>query len=129
MRVVIFDDVLFGLQTEYAELEAELRFYEHADDAAEVVQRERPDLVLMDYAMEEHRTGEEAIAALRARWPQGRLRIVAISSDALSNERMLAAGADDAVPKSHLRGYLRGCLGEHSREAEGRSKRREQAQA
>lgn len=117
MRVVVFDDVLHGLQTAYAGMDAELRFYEHADDAVDVVQSERPDLVLMDYSMEEHRTGEEAISALRARWPRGRLRIVAISSDVLSNERMLAAGADDAVPKSHLRGYLRGCLREYSRRA------------
>ena len=59
-----------------------------------------PDVVLMDYAMEEHLTGEEAIAALRERWPRGALRIVGISSDVLSNERLVAAGADDAVPRA-----------------------------
>jgi len=36
----------------------------------------------------------------------GGYKIVAISSDERSNERMLAAGADDAVPKTHVKGYL-----------------------
>ena len=36
----------------------------------------------------------------------GGARIVAISSDERSNERMLAAGADDALPKTHVKGYL-----------------------
>lgn len=107
MRVVVFDDVLFTRQQDYAGIGCELHFYEHADEAVRVVADAQPDMVLMDYAMEEHITGEEAITALRERWPRGQLRIVGISSDALSNERLLQAGADDAVPKSHLRGYLR----------------------
>src|SRR4051812_7848928 len=107
MRVVVFDDVLYGRQHEYAGTGCELHFYEHADEAVRVVSDASPDVVLMDYAMEEHLTGEEAITALRERWPRGHLRIVGISSDALSNERLVAAGADDAVPKSHLRGYLK----------------------
>jgi len=110
MRVVVFDDVLFTRRGDYDVLGVEFRFYEHADDAVGVVDAERPDLVLMDYAMEEHLTGEEAIEALRSRWPRGALTIVGISSDEHSNERMIAAGADDAVPKTHLRGYLRGML-------------------
>src|SRR3954471_16165981 len=104
MRVLVFDDVLFTRQDDYAGMEVDLRFFEHADDAVTVVAAERPDLVLMDYAMEEHLTGEEAIAELRNHWPRGQLVIVGISSDAPSNERMVAAGADDAVPKTHLRG-------------------------
>jgi CheY-like chemotaxis protein len=107
MRVVVFDDVLFARQDEYRGLGCELHFYEHADEAVRVVEGAAPDMVLMDYAMDEHLTGEEAITRLRERFPRGRLRIVGISSDALSNERLVAAGADDAVPKSHLRGYLR----------------------
>ena len=107
MRVVVFDDVLFMRQSEYAGMDCELRFFAHADDAVRVVEGEKPDVVLMDYAMDEHVTGEEAVVALRRRWPRGRLRIVGISSDTLSNERLVAAGADDAVPKSHLRSYLR----------------------
>jgi CheY-like chemotaxis protein len=110
MRVVVFDDVLFGRQQDYAGMGVDFCFYEHADDAVGVVAAELPDIVLMDYAMEDHLTGEEAIQALRLRWPRGQLLIVGISSDVHSNERMVAAGADDAVPKSHLRGYLRGVL-------------------
>lgn len=110
MRVVVFDDVLFLRQHEYSGMEVEFRFFEHADEAVGVVAAECPDLVLMDYAMEEHDTGEEAIEKLRKRWPRGDLTIVGISSDAYSNERMMAAGADEAVPKSHIRGYLRGVM-------------------
>ena len=119
MRVVVFDDVLYGRQHEYAGMGCDLYFYEHADDAVRVVADADPDVVLMDYAMEEHATGEEAVAALRKRWPRGNLRIVGISSDALSNERMVAAGADDAVPKSHLRGYLKLMIRRHNARAVG----------
>ena len=50
--------------------------------------------------------GEEAIRALRSGGMPSGARIVAISSDEGSNERMLAAGADDALPKTHVKGYL-----------------------
>ena len=120
MRVVVFDDILFNRQQDYHGLGLDLRFYEHADQAIDVVVAEAPDLVLMDYAMEEHLTGEEAIALLRGRWPRGQLRIVGISSDPHSNQRMVASGADDAVPKSHLRGYLRVLLRRGGLAAAGR---------
>jgi DNA-binding NarL/FixJ family response regulator len=81
----------------------DLVFHEHADDAAQVIARERPDVVLMDFAMGEHRSGEEVIRMLRRAFTG---RIVGISSDPESNRRMVAAGADDAIPKSHLRAYL-----------------------
>jgi CheY-like chemotaxis protein len=107
MKVVVFDDVLIRRAREYEVPELDLRFFAHADDAVEVVGRERPDVVLMDYAMDAHASGEEAIRALRAAYPRGRgAKIVAISSDERSNERMLAAGADDAVPKTHVKAYL-----------------------
>lgn len=107
MKVVVFDDVLVRRAREYEVPNLELRFFAHADDAVEIVRREQPDVVLMDYAMAAQRSGEEAIRALRAAYPRaGGARIVAISSDELSNERMLAAGADDAVPKTHVKGYL-----------------------
>jgi DNA-binding NarL/FixJ family response regulator len=118
MRVVVFDDILYSRQQDYAGMGVEFSFHEHADDAVGVVASVRPDLVLMDYAMEDHVTGEEAIQALRTRWPRGELVIIGISSDAHSNERMIAAGADDAVPKTHLRGYLRRVL--RRGEAQGR---------
>ncbi|HEX9103738.1 MAG TPA: response regulator [Polyangia bacterium] len=107
MKVVVFDDVLVRRAHEYEVPRLELKFFAHADDAVEVVGRERPDVVLMDYAMAAQRSGEDAIRALRAAYPRGRgAKIVAISSDERSNERMLAAGADDAVPKTHVKGYL-----------------------
>ncbi|MGZ3408346.1 MAG: response regulator [Polyangia bacterium] len=107
MKVVVFDDLLVRRAHEYEVPNLELEFFAHADDAVEVVARERPDVVLMDYAMDAQASGEDAIRALRAAYPRGQgAKIVAISSDQRSNERMLAAGADDAVPKSHVRGYL-----------------------
>jgi CheY-like chemotaxis protein len=107
MKVIVFDDVLIRRAREYEIPNLDLRFFAHADDAVEVVGQEQPDVVLMDYAMDAHASGEEAIRALRAAYPRGRgAKIVAISSDERSNERMLAAGADDAVPKTHVKAYL-----------------------
>jgi DNA-binding NarL/FixJ family response regulator len=107
MKVVIFDDVLVRRAREYEVPDLALKFFPHADDAVEVVRRERPDVVLMDYSMDDHASGEDAIRALRAAFPRGvGAKIVAISSDHHSNERMLLAGADDAIPKTHVKGYL-----------------------
>jgi CheY-like chemotaxis protein len=106
MKVVIFDDVLCRRQADYHMPGLELVFYEHADDAAAVLLRERPDLVLMDFSMDADHSGAEAVARLRQHDQLRALRIVGISSDAEHNVRMLAAGADDAVPKTHLRAYL-----------------------
>lgn len=111
MKVVIFDDLLWRHQSKYRMPGLELVFYEDADEVLEIVQRERPDLVMMDYSMEAVLSGAEALAALRRHATAGhfdlaRLQVVAISSDRESNERLLLAGADDAVPKTHVRGFL-----------------------
>ncbi|HEX4457962.1 MAG TPA: response regulator [Polyangia bacterium] len=106
MKVLVFDDVLFGRAREYEVLDLELQFYAHADDAVTIVAREKPDVVLMDYSMDARHSGEDAIRALRSAGMPGGGRIVAISSDAGSNVRMLRAGADDAIPKTHVKGYL-----------------------
>jgi CheY-like chemotaxis protein len=107
VKVVIFDDLLCRRPDEYTVPNLEVQLYPHADDAVAVVTRERPDVVLMDYSMDANASGEDAIRSLRAAFPRGRgAKIVAISSDERSNERMLAAGADDALPKTHVRGYL-----------------------
>ena len=107
MRVIVFDDVLVRRASEYEVPNLDVKFFAHADDAVDVVGREKPDVVLMDYAMDGHSSGEDAIRALRKAFPRGGgYKIVAISSDERSNERMLAAGADDAVPKTHVKGYL-----------------------
>ena len=107
MKVLVFDDVLVRRAREYELPNLDLKFFAHADDAVAIVGREQPDVVLMDYAMDDHASGEEAIRALRAAFARdGHTKIVAISSDERSNERMLAAGADDAIPKTHVKGYL-----------------------
>ena len=107
MRVVVFDDVLVRRADEYEVPNLDVKFFAHADDAVDVVGREKPDVVLMDYAMDGHSSGEDAIRALHKTFPRGGgYKIVAISSNERSNERMLAAGADDAVPKTHVKGYL-----------------------
>ncbi len=107
MKVIIFDDVLCRRQSEYRIAGMEMTFYEDGDDAVAVVLRERPNLVCMDFSMDSRQSGAEAIGYLRADPRLAGLRVVAISSDRESNERLLAAGADDALPKTHLRGYLR----------------------
>jgi CheY-like chemotaxis protein len=107
VKVIVFDDVLYKRAHEYEVPDLEVQFYAHADDAVAVVRRERPDLVLMDYAMGARNSGEDAVRALRAAFARnGTIKIVGISSDEHSNERMLAAGADDALPKTHVKGYL-----------------------
>ena len=112
MKVIVFDDVLVRRAREYEVPNLDLTFFAHADDAVVIVGREKPDVVLMDYAMDDHASGEDAIRALRAAFPRGggaaksSAKIVAISSDPRSNDRMLAAGADDAIPKTHVKGYL-----------------------
>jgi CheY-like chemotaxis protein len=107
LKVIVFDDVLCHRARDYEVPDLDVQFYAHADDAVAIVARERPDIVLMDYAMQARHSGEEAIRALRAAVPRGRgAKIVAISSDERSNERMLAAGADDALPKTHVKAYL-----------------------
>jgi CheY-like chemotaxis protein len=103
VKVLIFDDVIVRRADDYRVDGLQLLFYEHGDDAPTVVAKERPDLVMMDFAMGEHRSGEEVIRLIRQGFDG---RIVAISSDAASNRRMVEAGADDAVPKTHLRAYL-----------------------
>jgi CheY-like chemotaxis protein len=106
MKVVIFDDELWQKQPSYSVPGLDLSFHPHADDAVAVVLRERPEVVCMDFSMDAQHSGEDAIAALRGRADLGDLRIVAISSDLHANQHMVAAGADDAVPKTHLRAYL-----------------------
>ncbi len=109
MKVVIFDDLLFRTwgQGGPGRLPGiTLALYEHADEVVEVVAREQPDLVCMDFFMHASHSGGDAVALLRRDPRFSGLPIVGISADRDANERMLAAGASDAVPKSHLRGYL-----------------------
>jgi CheY-like chemotaxis protein len=104
MKVLLFDDELQEKQALFKLPELTLLFYPHADDVVAAVRQQQPDLVLMDYYMQARCSGTDAIVALRQH--QLPVRIVAISSDRDANRRMLAVGADDAVPKTHLRAYL-----------------------
>lgn len=106
MRVVVFDDLLVFRQEDYRVDGLDLVFYADADDAIAVVEREVPEIVLMDFSMSARDTGADAVKRLRTRFSSQQLRIVGISSDATSNARMIHAGADDSVAKSQLRGYL-----------------------
>lgn len=109
MKVIIFDDVLCRREGEYQVPDLDVQIYPHADDAVAVVTREQPTVVLMDYSMEAQLSGEDAIRKLRGAFPRDdgdAFSIVGISSDERSNDRMRAAGADDVVPKTHVRAYL-----------------------
>lgn len=117
LKVMLFDDELAQQPGPYRMSGLSLRCFAHADDAVQLVAAELPDVVLMDYSMGAMLSGAAAVAKLRAlslgqatsgpaRGTRRRLRIVAISSDPANNQRMLDAGADDAVPKSHVRAYL-----------------------
>jgi CheY-like chemotaxis protein len=108
MKVIVFDDELRSRAAAYKVPEMTLLYYDHADDAAAIVAAERPDVVLMDYMMHAQLDGTQAIAALKKLGLP--LRIVAISADRARNQALLDAGADDAVPKTHIRGYLQKLL-------------------
>jgi CheY-like chemotaxis protein len=125
MKVVIFDDELSkpGVMSAHPGPVAgkpsarqpppiEIACWPHADESVAIVERERPDVVLMDYTMHAERSGAEAVAALHVLREHGgpQFLLVAISADEAANQRMLDAGADDAVPKTHVRGYLQKLL-------------------
>lgn len=108
MKAFIFDDELHERQALYRIPGIELSFFPHADQAVAVTRRARPDVVLMDFTMHAEQSGADAVTALRKLRERESLtlHIVAISADVAANQRMLEAGADDAVPKTHVRGYL-----------------------
>jgi CheY-like chemotaxis protein len=104
MKVIVFDDELRGRAAAYKLPELTLLHFENADDSVAIVLAERPDVVLMDYMMHAQLDGTQAITALKKLGLP--LRIIAISADRERNQALLEAGADDAVPKTHIRGYL-----------------------
>lgn len=108
LKVLIFDDELHAKAPQYRVPCIDLQIYENADDATQHVHRERPHVVLMDYSMQGDKNGADALAALHALRAHHALplRLIAISGSTESNRQMLAVGADDAVPKTHVRAYL-----------------------
>jgi len=78
-----------------------VRFAESGEEAVREAERELPDLILMDLHMP-GMDGLQATRTLRARpGPLGRVRIVALTADAVSQtrEQVLAAGMDDFLTK------------------------------
>ena len=105
-RILIFDDDLAHSPDLLEGLDAEFVYRPHADQAVDDVRAVGPDLVLMDFEMGQHRTGAEAVGALREHFPAQTLRIVGISSDPRCNWRMEMAGADETVVKGGLARFL-----------------------
>jgi CheY-like chemotaxis protein len=79
-----------------------LTFRPHADFALSELAALSPDAVFMDFHMGPHADGATAVAAIRGRYARAQLPILAISSDARMNQRMLAAGACQACVKMAL---------------------------
>ncbi len=107
IKVAIFDDVLAARNEVFHIPGLEVDVYGHADDVLAVCAEDPPPgVVCMDYSMgEEHANGADAIRALRAQGYRG--RIVATTSDPVARERMVEAGADEAlVQKALLRSFL-----------------------
>jgi CheY-like chemotaxis protein len=113
-RVLVFDDdlvrhpeflapIVAGLSARPGGHHYELRYRAHADDAVEDVQTYRPHLVLMDFQMgPAHADGATATRSLREHLDHDALPILAISSDARFNHRILQAGATEACVKMAL---------------------------
>ncbi len=106
--VFLFDDELHARAHQYRLPGVDLHVFEHADEALRLVKQRCPQIVLMDYSMRGEQSGAEAMAALHHyRKSSGvLLHLVGISRSSDSNRYLLAAGADDAIPKTHVRGYL-----------------------
>jgi len=77
----------------------ELRFCENGQEALEVIQREQPDLVLMDVQLPGEIDGLEVVRRVRAVGID--VPIVAVTAHAMAGdrERCLEAGCDDYLPK------------------------------
>ena len=108
VTVSIFDDELCALAHQYRLPSVDLHVFEHADEALRLVKQRCPQIVLMDYSMRGEQSGAEAMVALHhfRRSSGVPLHLVGISRSSDSNRHLLAAGADDAIPKTHVRGYL-----------------------
>lgn len=110
LRILVFDDDLFGHQDFLAGLPGEFVYRPHADDAVAEVRAVAPDVVLMDYSMGARLTGAQAVSLLRESFAADELAIIGISSDPLLNARIVLAGADEAVVKMEAPRLLRGLL-------------------
>ena len=105
IRVLVVDDqsmVRAGLRMLLSD-QPDIDVVAEAGNGLEAVaqaQRFPPDVVLMDIRMPEL-DGLEATRAIRSRWPDRGIRIVAMTANAMAEDReaCLAAGMDDYVSK------------------------------
>ena len=85
-------------------------------EALELINREHPDLIILDLMMPEM-DGLEAAKKIREKWPESeRPKIIAITAYALhgDREKCLAAGMDDYISKPVKLEELQAILGSYS---------------
>jgi hypothetical protein len=106
IRVLIFDDVVFARGETFNIPGLDCDLHEHADEVVAVIAETNPAYIFMDFDMGDgHVKGDEAIVNIRASGYSG--TIVAMSSDPVRNDSMVAAGADERLAKKALlRSYL-----------------------
>lgn len=68
-------------------------------EVIEMVEQERPDVVLMDVNMP-NMNGVEATREIRSRWPNTAIVGLSVQADRATERSMLEAGADAFIPKS-----------------------------
>jgi len=111
--ILIADDSPAGREWLRDVFEPEFRVVEAVDgrDALECIQRERPDVVLMDIQMPEM-DGYEAVRQLRADARFARLPVIALTAFAMQGdrERALEAGFDGYISKPVESDALRAAL-------------------
>lgn len=73
---------------------------ETADQAVELIQKAEPDIVVTDLSLS-GRPGLELIKEIRASWPALPVLVLSIHDEELWAERVLRAGAQGYVMKSH----------------------------
>ncbi len=94
----------------------------NGSEVLQALERQDYDVVLMDVQMPEM-DGFEAAKAIRERWPNGSLRIIAVTAHALEGDRdrCIEAGMDDYISKPVRLEDLAGALGKCSlRQGQGR---------
>ena len=93
-----------------------VRFAMDGHEAIREAERQRPDLILMDLQMP-GMDGVQACAVLRRKpGPLGRVKIVALTADAVSqtHDQVLAAGMDDLLTKPFHAAEMRQMLARHA---------------
>ena len=104
IRLLVVDDhfvVRIGL-TSALNLEPDMEVVAEAKDgqeAVEVYERVRPDVVVMDYQLP-HLNGAEATTAIRKRFPDAKVIILSVYKGEEDVHRAVQAGAAGYLPKS-----------------------------